>query len=134
LSLYRLSETAAVRKRGDFATLVQADSYAMVSSKKKNFTAKHAALAARRIGVRTKRRPEQERPKKQAGRQEGQEAATAYGSTRGNLFLPFLPFLPSCLLLAALPSSENVPVPRQRRAQENIRDEESRCAFALKRN
>ena len=43
--------------RGDFATLVQADSYAMVTSKKKNFTAEHAALAARRIGIRTERRP-----------------------------------------------------------------------------
>ena len=35
----------------------------------------------------------------------------------------FLPFLPSCLLLAAWPLNESVPVPRGRRARENISDE-----------
>ena len=60
---------------------------------------------------------ERERRQKQAGTQEGQENRRPRRRTtdpRG----PFLPFLPSCLLLAALPLSESIPVPRGSRAQE----------------
>lgn len=39
-------------------------------------------------------------------------------------------FLSSCELLATLPLSRSVNRPRGRRAQENISDEESLCAFA----
>jgi len=61
-----------------------------------------------------------------AGRAGRQETSTDYESIEDL----FLLFLPSCLLLAALPLSESVPVPRGRRAQENISDEESLRAFA----
>ena len=64
--------------RGDFATLVQADSYDMVTSKKKNFTAELRRRSPREEWVSERSDGvEQERPKNKQEGQEGQEAATA---------------------------------------------------------